>query len=59
MQRRRFSLNANSSDGQANPSPDNAKEEMPDRYIPDNLDEIMQRVHEHGVVLRKHHIHRV
>ena len=44
MQRRRFSLNANSSDGQANPSPDNAKEEMPDRYIPDNLDEIMQRV---------------
>ena len=56
MQRRRFSLNANSSDGQANPSPDNAKEEMPDRYIPDNLDEIMQRVYEHGVVQRRHHI---
>ena len=31
-------------------------EETPDRYIPDNLDEIMQRVYEHGVVLRKHHI---
>lgn len=29
---------------------------MPDRYIPANLDEIMQRVYEHGVVLRKHHI---
>lgn len=49
-------MNANSSDGQANPSPDNAKEEMPDRYIPDNLDEIMQRVYEHGVVQRRHHI---
>ena len=49
-------MNANSSDGQANPSPDNAKEETPDRYIPDNLDEIMQRVYEHGVVQRKHHI---
>lgn len=23
---------------------------MPDRYIPDNLDEIMQRVYEHGVI---------
>lgn len=31
-------------------------EETPDRYIPDNLDEIMQRVYEHGVVQRKHHI---
>ena len=29
---------------------------MPDRYIPDNLDEIMQRVYEHGVVQRRHHI---
>ena len=56
MQRRWISLNANSSDGQANPSPDNAKEEVPDRYIPDNLDEIMQRVYEHGVIQRKHHI---
>ena len=31
-------------------------EETPDRYIPDNLDEIMQRVYEHGIVQRKHHI---
>lgn len=31
-------------------------EETSDLHVPDNLDEIMQRVYEHGVVQRKHHI---
>ena len=31
-------------------------EETPDLHVPDNLDEIMQRVYVHGVVQRKHHI---
>ena len=51
-----FVLNDNFSNNRSTPSPEDVGEETPDRYIPDNLDEIMQRVHEHGVVLRKHHI---
>ena len=51
-----FVLNDNFSNNRSTPSPEDVGEETPDRYIPDNLDEIMQRVYEHGVVLRKHHI---
>lgn len=49
-------MSDNSSGNKSAPSPDDPFNDMPDRYIPDNLDEIMQRVYEHGVVLRKHHI---
>lgn len=49
-------MSDNSSNNKSTPSPDDLFNDMPDRYIPDNLDEIMQRVYEHGVVLRKHHI---
>jgi len=49
-------LNDNSSNNRSTPSPEDAREETPDLHIPANLDEIMQRVYEHGVVLRKHHI---
>ena len=51
-----FVLNDNSSNNRSTPSPEDAGEETPDRYIPDNFDEIMQRIYEHGVVERKHHI---
>lgn len=49
-------MSDNSSNNKSAPSPYDPFNDMPDRYIPDNLDEIMQRVYEHGVVLRKHHI---
>lgn len=49
-------MNDNSSNNQSAPSPEDPFNDTPDRYIPDNLDEIMQRIYEHGVVQRKHHI---
>lgn len=45
-------MSDNSSGNKSAPSPDDPFNDMPDRYIPDNLDEIMQRVYEHGVILR-------
>ena len=49
-------MSDNSSNNKSTPSPDDLFNDMPDRYIPDHLDEIMQRVYEHGVIQRKHHI---
>ena len=49
-------MSDNSSSNKSAPSPDDPFNDMPDRYIPDNFDEIMQRIYEHGVVERKHHI---
>ncbi len=43
-------MSDNSSNNKSTPSPDDLFNDMPDRYIPDNLDEIMQRVYEHGVI---------
>ena len=51
-----FVLNDNSSNNRPAPSPEDVGEETSDLHVPDNLDEIMQRVYEHGVVQRKHHI---
>ena len=37
------------------PSPHDFIDDTPDRYIPDNFDEIMQRIYEYGVIERRHH----
>ena len=48
-------MSDNSSSNKSAPSPDDPFNDMPDRYIPDNFDEIMQQIYEHGVIERRHH----